>query len=292
MTYPSNSLDDCHESLHDFGFDRAAVLDLMKNAGIEIPVESNRNHTESTGAEISSKWGAALPLVEWLTVNDAACIFAGFHPRELEYCNYNEEPNEVADARQMFCDAADAGKIECDKDGYEGPIQCQQNHKLSHKSIRAWCAENGVTWPLSPTPGISFPHQDPSDIALRAATAEAKLSTLEKDLATASRELERVRQQLNVATDSLVVATAEARQLKEKNETLAADLLLGKSKNTALLLIGGMAIDAYGMPIHSNRITGISDLLNTLAGHGVTLGEDAVRNVLKAASEIIPPPKP
>jgi hypothetical protein len=98
-----------HDEYFDLaGFDRQAVMSLLTTAGLSPDL----NNMAGEISKPESKWGAALPLVKWFTVNDAAAIFAGYHQDEIAHVNYNEEPREVSDARKMLWDAVNAGEIE------------------------------------------------------------------------------------------------------------------------------------------------------------------------------------
>lgn len=78
----------------------------------------------------------------------------------------------------------------------------------------------------------------------------------------------------------------------EKNDKQKSnDSLDGKARTTALKLIGGLVMDAYGMDIHANRLTGVSDLVSNLAGKGIALTEETVSNWIKEAAQVIEKPK-
>lgn len=78
----------------------------------------------------------------------------------------------------------------------------------------------------------------------------------------------------------------------EKNDNQKSnDSLDGKAKTTALKLIGGLVMDGYGMNIHANRLTGVSDIVSALAGKGIGLTEETVSNWIKEAAQVIEKPK-
>lgn len=78
----------------------------------------------------------------------------------------------------------------------------------------------------------------------------------------------------------------------EKNDHQKSnDSLDGKGRTTALKLIGGLVMDAYGMDIHANRLMGVSDLVSNLAGKGISLTEETVSNWIKEAAQVIDKPK-
>ena len=50
-------------------------------------------------------------------------------------------------------------------------------------------------------------------------------------------------------------------------------------------------MDGYGMNIHANRLTGVSDIVSALAGKGIGLTEETVSNWIKEAAQVIEKPK-
>lgn len=67
--------------------------------------------------------------------------------------------------------------------------------------------------------------------------------------------------------------------------------LTGKSRTTALKIIGGLAIEAYRMNIHAERLEGISDMVKDLEKAGAGVTEKTLREWIKEAATVIDPPK-
>ncbi|MDO8714241.1 MAG: hypothetical protein Q7K13_07170 [Polynucleobacter sp.] len=92
--------------------------------------------------------------------------------------------------------------------------------------------------------------------------------------------------------DSIVVVRTVA--IKEfetslKNDDKGSAKELGnRERNTLLKLIGGLAMDGYGMDIHATRLDKMAEMVNALASCGVMVDEDTLRKHLKAAAELIP----
>ncbi|WP_186111630.1 hypothetical protein [Burkholderia gladioli] len=80
---------------------------------------------------------------------------------------------------------------------------------------------------------------------------------------------------------------ARVRELTDELEQLRADLLHGKRKTTALLLIGGFAMIGAELDIHRSRLDGISEVLSDLAAKGVDVSEDTLRSYLRDAAKEI-----
>ena len=274
----SNFMPDCDVYFKTAGFSRQAVMALLSESGISTSLEEAGSKMPPPESNL---WGEALPLLKWLTINEAACIFSGFHPRELEHCTYDAEPYEVADARQMFCHAADAGEIECDKDGWNGHIQIRDSHTLNHDSIRAWCAANGKQWPLpSHQPraaliGIS------SDVVQRLAAAEVQVERLTQALTTITKERDQFIKEVERLTIDLVDTTKEASTSKNEVEALQTqladqqNLLSTQGRNSALLIMAALAKEAkldVNQPSRTGEIlsSSVSELGCSLTGRAIS----------------------
>jgi len=62
-----------------------------------------------------------------------------------------------------------------------------------------------------------------------------------------------------------------------------------RERNTLLRIIGGLAMATYKMNIHG-RMDGITEILEDLAQHGVTVSEETLRGKLREAARLIDPP--
>lgn len=77
----------------------------------------------------------------------------------------------------------------------------------------------------------------------------------------------------------------------EQPTNVLMDDLEGKAKNTALRLIGGFAMDGYGIDIHASRLTGISELVSALSEKGISITEETLSKWLKKAAKVIDKPQ-
>lgn len=77
------------------------------------------------------------------------------------------------------------------------------------------------------------------------------------------------------------------KKLKQKN----TELLEGKSKNTALQLIGGLVKSTYKMDIHSKKLNGLSEIVSDLEREGISITSETVSAWIKEAAQVIEKPK-
>lgn len=283
MTSLSEFLRGCDPAFNNLGFDRAAFMALL---GIS-------SDTTPTPAPAATKWEPGIFLRQWFTINEAACIATGHHPDEMERWEWDYWPREVGSMRRAIIDAGP--ELELDMDGWGG--EPQGHHKVSHKSIAAWCVANRVVWPLDivkpavPITGIQA-GESLADALRRLADAEAQAANLRHQLEEVTAEREGLQAQLRQQVTALETALKDAAKAKADAEKMRADLLQGKAKSTALKLIGGMAMDGYRVAIHQPRLTNMSDIMSGLQGiDGAAVGEDTLRSILKEAAQLIPAPK-
>lgn len=95
----------------------------------------------------------------------------------------------------------------------------------------------------------------------------------------------------NQAAPDMDAMRSELATLRAMRNQMEAEILepTGKSKNSLLRIIGGMAMAGFGLQIHE-RLTGISELVNDLAEVGVSVSEEHLRNRLREAAALIEPP--
>jgi hypothetical protein len=99
--------------------------------------------------------------------------------------------------------------------------------------------------------------------------------------------------------NQLLASSEEINQLKQTNPALpnsinsdiSIELLEGKAKTTALQLIGGLVMSAYGMDIHANRLENLSQVVNDLEVQGITITKETVSKWIKEAAKEIDQPK-
>lgn len=278
MTSRSEFLRGCDPAFENYGFDRAAFMALLNNGNTGSPTLT------------APQWERGLYFRQWFHLWEAACIIEGIHPREWEAWRWDDVPADVMEMLKAIIDASDG--LEVDTDGCG---QVQNHHKVSHQSIADWCLKHGLDWPLRQAPAAQQVSgtADAANLAQRLAEAELRAEQLAQELAIITAERDKLRYEQQGLTEELVSAKKEATQSKAALQKAEVDLLQGKSRNFALRLIGGMAMDGYRVAIHQNRLTNLSDILNGLQGiDGAAVGEDALRRILKDAAQLIPPPKP
>lgn len=268
----SEFLRGCDPDFDNIGFDRAAFMALLNDGDTSQPTPA------------ASKWEQGLYLRQKFRLTEAACIIGGFHPGLWDEWDWREEPTEVSSMLQAIMDASDELNIDT-----EGCGQVQNHHYVSHQSIADWCLKHGLKWPLrqsrqvQPVAGTI----DAANLAQRLAEAELKAERLTQELTTVAAERDGLRQEARHLADSLVGAKKEAEQSKADLLAAKADLLQGKSRTSALRLIGGMAIAVYKIPIKSGRLSGLAELKKDLDNVGIAISEDVIRNHLNAAAEVI-----
>lgn len=265
----------CDSRFESHGFDRAAFMALLS----DVPT-----HQQVITTTIYPQGAAHLA---WFRIDEAACIIEGYPMQAAN--GWNEDPPSVAVMIRAIIDAQNDLEIDTARDLY-----VQRSHYVSHESIMGWCHKRGLNWPLKPAtlvPSV-VGAIDAVNLSQRLAEAELQTGHLNQMLAAVTGERDKLRQELQHLANVLVSSKKDAEQSKADLQTAAADLLQGKSKTSALKLVGGMAMALYGMPIHGARLSGITELAKDLDRVGVTISEDVIRANLKAAAEIIEPPKP
>lgn len=225
------------------------------------------------------EWERGLCVRQWFSLREAACIIEGIHPS----AGIHEPPTRITDMQISLIETMH--ELERKPDG---------SYNFSHQSFTDWCHRRDLEWPLraaqhaQPVTGVV----DTANLAQRLAEAEPKAERLAQKVVALTAECDRLRRELAGLAEELVSAKKDAAQSQADLQQAEADLLQGKSRTSALKLVGGMAMAGFGLSIHDARLKGITDLLNDLDRVGVTISEDVIRANLKAAAEIIDAPKP
>ena len=79
--------------------------------------------------------------------------------------------------------------------------------------------------------------------------------------------------------------------LTVERDQLKANALAGKLKTTALKIVGGMAIDASRVDIHSDRMNNIGELERALQTLGASVNAQTLREWLQDAAKVVDPKK-
>ena len=279
MTYPSDVLD-C------VGFLRSDVWPLLAKAGIDGPAVLA---IPKPAPPDWPEWKQVMALLPKLTNSEAASAFAGV---DLEASGYRSD-DEFAEVsrwgtvicRAIMAEALPANAVKFDEDGEPS------GWSIAPADLAAWCVARRVEYPL-PT-HLPLPT---TDAGLREALVQcdqeraqwkAKAETLAAagdQCASLQAEIERLRGDLSEKADELATLTVQRDQMK-------ADALAGKSRTTALKIIGGMAIMGYTLNIHAARLDGIGDLVTDLQNAGADVTEKTLRGFLKDAANVIEPKK-
>ena len=277
MTYPSDVLD-C------VGFLRSEVWPLLEKGGIQAPaVLPARRPTCPDWLD----WKQVMSLLPTLTDSEAASAFAGV---DLEASGYrsDDEHAEVWRWKSVLLRAIMAGELtakatDFDKDG------APSEWSITPVDLVSWCLANGLDYPLPSR--VSLPT---TDAGLREALASCdreraqwkaqaeSMAAVGDQCASLRAENERLCGSLRTMTDKHAALTVELNQMKH-------DVLAGRSKTSALKIIGGLAMDGYRLDIHAARLDGIGDLVKDLQTVGVDVTEKTLRVFLKEAAIVIEP---
>jgi hypothetical protein len=80
-------------------------------------------------------------------------------------------------------------------------------------------------------------------------------------------------------------------ELSAANEKLnKLNVIDGKSKTTALQLIGGLVMSAYGMDIHATRLDQVAEVVEDLSRQGINISSETVSKWIKEAAQVIDKP--
>lgn len=249
--------------------------------------------------------------LELLSLDQAALIAAGLDPMQVGNCEH------AASGCWTGWEAAKANKIALKQavalknirpvsatiwvaynsfgDGEEEQVDVDSItlKDLNHLHDATFLRDDALSffgWPVeSPVTGIAEATIaiDAANLTQRLAEAELKAERLAQELAVIAAERDKLRHELQGLTENLVSAKKDAAQSQANLQKAKTDLLQGKSRTSALKLVGGMAMAVYKIPIKSSRLTGLAELKSDLERVGVTISEDVIRNHLNAAAEVI-----
>ncbi len=277
MKYPSDMLD-C------VGFLRSEVWPLLEKGGIQVPAVLP---AREPACPDWPDWKQVMSLLPTLTNSEAASAFAGV---DLEASGYRSDDEYVEVSRwksvlqrAIVADELTAEATDFDNNGM--PTEwC-----IVPADMVSWCHANGLAYPLPSR--VSLPT---TDAGLREALASCdreraqwkskaeSMSVIGGQCESLQIEIERLRGDLRTKTDEQETLTVELNQMK-------SDALTGKSRTTALKIIGGLAMQGYGLNIHATRLERISDLVRDLQTAGAAVTEKTLRGLLKDAANVIEP---
>lgn len=269
---------------HGFKLDELAPF--LARHGIELDVPGSTG--EIVKHQAFPEWKRVLSLSPYLTPHEMVCAFAGIDPHTPSYLSRDEDA-ELDRWRSVINRAMDSelktAVVDIARDGE--PIS-----GILPADLAAWCASKGLNFP--------FPNNcrlPQSDAGLREALVnsdseraqwKARAEALEAESGQRTRlqsEIDRLRVQLSAAADELA-------KMRDERGRLKADALAGKSRSSALKIIGGFAMIAYRFDIHKTpKLDSTVEMLNDLAKAGAAIDDQTLRSWLKAAAQVIEPPK-
>lgn len=274
--------------LHKHGFEESEIFPLLLKHGIDIGTDS-----EAAQPPLANKafpeWKRVMSLHPYLTNKEAASVLSGIDFSAPGYLSDEEGAdlmkwNELVE-RSILTQEIEAGVLSHTAQGKP------ESWSITPDSLAEWCRKKGIPYPLPAC--VSLPS---TDAGLRDALAcceqervqlLAKVTILEgaaDQRAMLKEEIAYLRAELRSEADKSAVLTAE-------RDSLKADALEGKARSTALKIIGGLLIDAYGMDIHAGRLEGIGELVKELDKAGVSIEPKTLSGYIKEAATLIEPKK-
>ncbi|MDG0025948.1 hypothetical protein [Trinickia sp. Y13] len=135
---------------------------------------------------------------------------------------------------------------------------------------------------------------DPDKSTVAMSDLLAWLDTRSLPAGSRAESVEQNSQELREQVSELEAKISElANELASANariDALEADRSEGKSRSKMLQVIGAIAIDAYRVDIHAQRMTNFGDMLSSIQTVGADVKEDALRSYLKDAADLIGKP--
>ncbi|MBT8420578.1 MAG: hypothetical protein KJO08_06915 [Gammaproteobacteria bacterium] len=213
---------------------------------------------------------------------------------------YDAEPRYVAGIdylnERAYWEKEDVGVIE-DREGNEyivTTVPDWSKSTIDAEELRKWLSSKGHHT------GFFFPDTTDTAPTTDAGSREA-LTSCEQELeqwkartvrleavgdkqTALQTEIDRLSGELRNKGKEIEILSTERNELK-------ADELEGKARSTALKIIGGMAMDAYGINIHADRLERIGEMVKDFQLKGVNVTEKTLSTWIKKAAEVIEPRK-
>ena len=274
-------------SLFDrFGFDRVEIKEVLAKHGIQIDADGEA--VDHAPVQSFPEWKQTMSLHPLLSVKDAAHAFAGIDKYSPGYLSEDEHA-ELSRWADLIDAAIASGELVAiqkspDPDGSE-------NWAIKPADLSAWCSSKAIPFPL-PT-SVAIPS---TDAGLRNALAANEQDLVHwkmkaESLERSAKRCEELQREVDVLRKELREKSGTISRLTTEQATLKSDILDSRQKTTALKIIGGMAIGAYGINIHDSRLSGIGEIVSDLERTGAGVVDKTLRTYLREAAEIIEPPK-
>jgi hypothetical protein len=185
------------------GFFRSEIAVVLADRGIAVPACLGAADKAPAAKQASKThdlpvWMRAYAARVWIPLSHAADIISGVEPGDIPF----NEPDGYAHWIDALKDAANSGQI--DAGGWSTD---QREQPLSHASIRAWCANNGIVWPVPPPP---------------ASPTLAKLFQAAEENGRSVIELETLRRKLEAVTEERDKLKADIEETKEERDAYHA----------------------------------------------------------------------
>lgn len=262
--FHSDFLYRCDPDFENLGFNRDNFMRLLNASGA------------ATAGPEPTKWEQGLLLRQWFTIDEAACIICGRHPDEREDWWGEPWPRSVVSMRLAILDAW--SELDIDTDGCG---EVQNHHRVSHQSIKTWCEQRGINWPLSSVQPQATVVGTSSDIAQRLAAAEVRAERLTHELAAVAGERDQALKEVERLANDLIGAAKEAAASKAELATLQTqldgqqDVLSTQGRNSALLIMAALAKEAkldVSQPSRTGEIlsSSVSELGCSLTGRAIS----------------------
>lgn len=285
MTSHSDDILDC------MGFRRADVLPLLAAAGVCVD-GALLAPTPAPVRKDWPDWKLRLAVADYLTDTEVSAALAGVDLSTPGWLS-DDEQAELSSWEKIVTRACDSGSMKAvcaDIDGGGNPSAWT----VLLPNLAAWCASRNppIPYPLPGDPAATMPT---TDAGLRDALAasqkeraewKAKAEALDRERKQCTKlqeEIDRLQGDLKAQADEVAALTVERDELR-------ADALAGKSRTTALKIIGGMAASGYGMNIYAARLDGIGDMVKDLQRVGADTTEKTLREWIKESATVISPP--
>lgn len=274
-----------------YGFKPAEIIAFLAKHGINIGDIDAMTEFVTTKNEDFPQWKKLMGLLPDFSHAEAAAALAGIDTNVPYYLG-DCENIELRQWEDVITRAIFAGNLKAKETAWQDSFDATATAwKIKPADLMAWCAVNRITYPLPAT--TAFPQTDTglrdalsasenelAQLKARVATLEAQ----EDQRAALQAELNNLRTELSSKVGRLTVISAERDKLK-------ADVAEGKVKTTLLKIIGGLAMDGYGMDIHAQQLKGIGDMVKDLQLKGVDVTEKTLRERMQEAARLIDPPK-
>jgi hypothetical protein len=185
---------------------------------------------------------------------------------------------------ERIMDAMENGDIVYGRDGRSAPKDdhvAVNRRTVRHKDLKEWMAKH-------------YPETKPAFLF-----DEIERTTHTAINADSFKALQIDRNALNARLDQAKIWYEEHKKENEilRNELLAAneklnklDVIEGKSRTTALQLIGGLVMSTYKMDIHAKRLDQVAEVVEDITRQGINISSETVSKWIKEAAQVIDKP--